>query len=72
MSTIEKLSKSKKLDFVKTKPSQTDFLTFKTKEVFIYLQKAFTKTLILSYFDPEYQIQIKTNILEYIICRVFS
>lgn len=72
VSTIEKLTKSKKLDFIKTKSSQTDFFTFKTREAFIYLQKTFTKVSILSYFNPEYQIQIKTNILEYAIGGVFS
>lgn len=34
--TIVKLAKSKKLDFVKIKPSKTDFLIFKAKEAFIH------------------------------------
>ena len=32
---------------------KADFLTSGVKETFIHLQKAFTKALILRYFDPE-------------------
>ena len=38
----------------------------------MYLQKAFTKAMILRYFDPECHIHIKTDALRYTICGVLS
>ena len=70
--------KSKKLDLVKTqnltKPnfSEMDFLTFKVKKAFIYLQKIFIKVLILHYFDLEHHIYIETDISRYIIDSLLS
>ncbi len=56
LSIIEKLAKSKKLDFLIVKSSKADFLTSEVRKVFIHLQKAFTKTGIFRYFDPKYYI----------------
>ena len=67
--TKPKLTKPKKLDFAF---SGADFLTFKAKKTFIHLQKAFTKAPILSYFDLECHIRIKTDALEYAISRVLN
>ncbi len=72
LSNIEKLAKSKKLDFVKTKLFKEDFLTFETKKAFIYLQKAFIKASILYYFDIKHHICIKTDALKYAIGRVLN
>ncbi len=77
LSTVLKLTKSKKLDlpkanFAKVNSSGPDFLTPKAKKVFIHLWKAFTKTLILRYFDSEYHIRIETNALGYSINEVLS
>ncbi len=66
-----KLTKSKKSDLSKAN-SRTDFLTPEAKEAFIHLQKAFTKALILRYFDPECHIRIKTDALRYAIGGVLS
>ncbi len=60
------------MDFAKAKSFRADFLTFKTKETFIYLQKAFIKVLILYYFDMKRHICIKTDILRYAISKVLS
>ena len=49
-----------------------DFLTFKAKNTFIYLQKAFTKALILNYFDPKFHIQIKIDASRYTIGKVIN
>lgn len=49
-----------------------DFLTFKVKKTFIYLQKAFIKSSILWYFDLKNCIQIKTNVLRNVIDRVLN
>lgn len=46
LATIIKSTKFKKLDFVKAKPSKTDFLTSRVKNAFIHLQKAFIKVLV--------------------------
>ncbi len=63
LSTVTKLTKSKKSDlpkasFTKVNFFSTDFLTLKAKKAFIYLQKAFTATLIFRPFDPECHIRI--------------
>ncbi len=44
----------------------------KPKKTFIYLWKAFTKALILCYFDLECHIRIMTNVLGYAIGGVLS
>ena len=51
---------------------ETDFLTSKAKKVFTHLQKAFTKVLILHYFDLKYHIHIETDILKYAISKILS
>ncbi len=61
-----KLTKSKKSDLAKGN-SETDFLTPKAKKAFIHLQKAFTKTPIVRYFDPDHHIWMKTDALGYAI-----
>ncbi len=49
-----------------------DFLTPEAKKAFIYLWKAFTKAPILRHFDPEYHIQIETDVSGYTIGGVLS
>lgn len=68
------LVKFKKLDlnFAKTSFFRTDFFILKTKNIFIHLQKAFIKILILYYFQLKYYIQIKINTLSYAINTIFS
>lgn len=39
------------INFLKVNFFKADFLIFKAKKAFLYLQKAFTKALILYYFD---------------------
>ncbi len=51
---------------------KTDFLIFRAKKAFIYVQKAFTKGLIFRHFDSECYIHIKTNVSEYGIGGVLS
>ena len=50
----------------------TRFLTFKTRVIFTQLRQAFTKALILWYFDPEYHIRIETDASIYAIGEVLS
>lgn len=72
---IEKLAKSKKSNFTKVKVNRalkTDFFTLKARVIFIQLRKAFIKALIFCYFDQKYYILIETNILSYIIDKIFS
>ena len=65
LSMAFKLAKpTKESDFVF---SGADFLTSKAKKVFIYLQKSFTKALILKDFDLKCYIRIETNALGYAI-----
>ncbi len=71
------MTKFKKLDllkanFAKVNSSGMDFLTLKAKKTFIYLQKAFTETLILRHFDPKCHIRIETDVLEYAMGGVLS
>ena len=54
------------------KSLETDFLTFRAKEAFSRLRKAFTKAPILRHFDSEYNIRIEIDTSEYAIGRVFS
>lgn len=44
-----------------TNPSKIEFPTPKARKVFTYLQKAFTKVLILYQYEPEHHIYIETN-----------
>ncbi len=71
LSTTAKMAKSKKPNFAKAN-SGTDFLTFRAKEAFIHLQKAFTEAPILRHFNPGHHIQIETDGLGYAIDRVLS
>lgn len=48
------------------------FLTFQASLIFTQLKKAFIKALILYYFDLKCHIQIKINILDYVIAKVLS
>lgn len=55
------LSTSKKSDFVEVHFFKTDFSTFKVKKTFAYLQKSFTKALILYYFNQKRYIWIELD-----------
>ncbi len=71
------MTKSKKSDlskasFAKVNSSRTDFLTPEAKKAFIYLRKAFIKTLILRHFDIKCHIRIKTDASGYAIGGVLS
>lgn len=70
------MDKSKKLtlpkDFVKVRPTGTDFLISGTKQGFLQLWKAFIEAPILRHFHPESHICIETNTLGYGISRVLS
>ncbi len=66
------MTKPKKSDLVKANSSGTDFLTFRAKKTFIYLQKAFTEVPIPRHFDLKYYIRIQTNALGYAIGKVLS
>ena len=74
LSIVVKSKKSNltKAEFAKVNSSKTDFLTFKAKKVFIYLQKAFTKALILRYLDPKCHFWIKINTIGYAICGILG
>ncbi len=72
LSFVIKLAKSKKSNLAKTNSSRPDFLIPEAKKAFIYVQKAFIKTLILRHFDSESYIWIKTNALGYIIDGILS
>lgn len=52
--------------------SEVGFLLFKTSLAFTQLRKTFIKALILYYFDPNYYIQIETNISGYVINKVLN
>lgn len=56
----------------KINPFGMHFLTFKARIAFSRLKKAFTKVLILHYFDLERHIQIKTNGSAFAISEIFS
>ena len=77
-SKSRKLAKSKKLSKNGNSPnfnaknSGLSFLTPKARAAFNRLQLAFTKALILWYFDPECYIQIKIDALGYAIGSVLS
>ena len=51
---------------------ELSFLTPDAKQAFIQLKQAFTKALILQYFDPEHRIWIDTYNFGYDIGSVFS
>lgn len=70
----KKPAMAKKLKFAKitNKVSEIDFLTFKSKTIFLYLQIAFIKVLILYHFDLKYHIRIKTNISRYTIDKILN
>lgn len=65
------LAKFKKPNFEKDNFG-TDFLTLEAKKAFIHLQKAFTKGLILHYFEPKCYIRIKINSSDYTIGEILS
>ena len=50
----------------------TGYLTPNAKRVFTQLRQAFTKAPILQNFDPEYHIQIETDVSGYAISEVLS
>ena len=81
LSIIANLAKSKKAKLTKLKKSDllnakanfgTDFLTPKTKKVFIHLWNAFIEALILRHFDPKRHIWIETDASGYAIGGVLS
>ena len=81
LSIVVNLTKSKQLKSIKPKRSNLSnakanfgigFLTSRAKEAFIFLQKAFIKTLIFRHFDLKRHIQIETDILGYAISGVLS
>lgn len=67
-----KCKKTKNLEFTIANFFRTDFLTSKAKKVFIYLQKTFTKILILWNLILKHYIHIKTDVLEYAIWEILS
>lgn len=48
------------------------FLIFKARDVFNCLKKAFTKRAIFRHLDPEYHIQIETDISGHAISKVLG
>ena len=68
----KKPSKSRNLPNFDAKNSGPSFLTPKAKSAFNCLQLAFTKALILWYFDLECHIQIETNASDYAIGGVLN
>ena len=60
------------LSFTKKMSSEAGFLTSKASLAFTQLRKAFTKALILHYFNPKHYIWIKTNCSGYAIGRMLS
>lgn len=50
----------------------TGFFISGARVVFIKLRQIFIETLILHYFDPEYHIEIETNIFHYTISEILS
>lgn len=66
------LIKAKKLDLIKTQSFRIDFSTFKAKKAFIYLWKAFSKILIITYFDLECHIIIEIDALGHTFREVLS
>lgn len=70
--SIVKLTKLKNPKWTKSNFFKMDFLILEAKEVFIYLQKTFTKTPILKHFNLECHIYIKINTLEYIISKILG
>lgn len=71
---MEFLAKSKSLVNLSNniRVTRPDFLIFDTKKAFYHLSQMFIEAPILQYFDLEYYIQIKTNVLDYIIGDVLS
>ena len=68
----KKPSKSRNLPNFNNIKAGPSFLTPDARETFNHLWLAFTKALILQYFDPESNIWIKTNTLGYAIGGVLS
>lgn len=64
-------AKSKKAK-VNSKAFKTDFLMFRAKTAFLYLQTIFTKVQSLYHFDLKNHIRIKTDASEYVIGKIFS
>lgn len=64
--------KAKNFDFTKTNPSKTDFFISKIKEVFIHLEKAFTKATIFHYFESKCYIFIEPDASGIAIGRILS
>ena len=70
--TSRKLAKSKSWTKSGNNSEEPKFLTSEAKEAFNCLRQVFTKALILRHFDPECHIQIKTDVLGYVIGGVLS
>ena len=71
LDTLRKSAKSKKTKSGNNS-KEPKFLTSKTKEAFNRLRQALTKVPILRHFDPEYHIQIETDLSGYAIGGVLS
>ena len=71
-SKSKNLFKSKKSFKSKIMVGSLNFLTPGTKLAFTKLKQAFFKVPILHHFDPKYHIRIETNLLGYVINKVFS
>ena len=62
LSKSQKLSKNRNLPKFGTKKTEPNFLTSNTRETFNRLRLAFTKALILQYFDSKCHISVVTNV----------
>lgn len=56
-------------NFIKTYFYKMHFLGFKAKKVFVYLQKAFSKLIILHYFWQKYYIRIESKFLVLLLVK---
>lgn len=54
------------------KEFETRFLTSEARLAFTKSKQAFSRTLIIHYFDLKYDIMINTNVLGYVINGIFS
>lgn len=61
-----------KINFGKNQFFWNKYFYFWSQNAFIYLQKTFTKTLILHHFDLECYIWIENNALKYTISKILN
>lgn len=72
ISIANQTKSAKSKNVVQLKELETGFFTSRTKLIFAKLRQTFIKAPILHYFDPQYHIWIKTNILGHAIDGVLS